>query len=62
MLALAAQLPEYPVVMGMFGVGPTLGPQPVSYTHLAKQLAYQFVSVSEYRRHKLPIEKKRRKL
>ena len=27
MLALAAQLPEYPVVMGMFGVGPTLGPQ-----------------------------------
>ena len=27
MLALAAQLPEYPVVMGTFGVGPTLGPQ-----------------------------------
>ena len=27
MLTLAAQLPEYPVVMGMFGVGPTLGPQ-----------------------------------
>ena len=27
MLALAAQLPEYPVVMDMFGVGPTLGPQ-----------------------------------
>ena len=27
MLALAAQLPEYPIVMGMFGVGPTLGPQ-----------------------------------
>ena len=27
MIALAAQLPEYPVVMGMFGVGPTLGPQ-----------------------------------
>ena len=27
MQALAAQLPEYPVVMGMFGVGPTLGPQ-----------------------------------
>ena len=27
MLALATQLPEYPVVMGMFGVGPTLGPQ-----------------------------------
>ena len=27
MLALAAQLPEYPVVMGMFGLGPTLGPQ-----------------------------------
>ena len=27
MLALAAQLPEYPVVMGMFGVGPTLDPQ-----------------------------------
>ncbi len=24
---LAAQLPEYPVVMRMFGVGPTLGPQ-----------------------------------
>lgn len=27
MLMLAAQLPEYPVVMGMFGVGPVLGPQ-----------------------------------
>ena len=27
MLTLAAQLPEYPVVMGMFGVGPTHGPQ-----------------------------------
>ena len=27
MLTLSAQLPEYPVVMGMFGVGPTLGPQ-----------------------------------
>ena len=27
MQALAAQLPEYPVVMGMFGVGPTLDPQ-----------------------------------
>lgn len=27
MQALASQLPEYPVVMGMFGVGPTLGPQ-----------------------------------
>lgn len=27
MQTLAAQLPEYPVVMGMFGVGPTLGPQ-----------------------------------
>ena len=27
MLALAAHLPEYPAVMGMFGVGPTLGPQ-----------------------------------
>ena len=27
MLTLAAQLPEYPAVMGMFGVGPTLGPQ-----------------------------------
>ena len=27
MLALAAQLPEYPAVMGMFGVGATLGPQ-----------------------------------
>ena len=25
--ALAASLPEYPVVMGMFGVGPKLGPQ-----------------------------------
>ena len=25
--SLAASLPEYPVVMGMFGVGPTLGPQ-----------------------------------
>ena len=27
MQTLAAQLPESPVVMGMFGVGPTLGPQ-----------------------------------
>lgn len=27
MQTLASQLPEYPVVMGMFGVGPTLGPQ-----------------------------------
>ena len=27
MLSLAASLPEYPVVMGMFGVGPALGPQ-----------------------------------
>lgn len=27
MLTLAAQLPEYPVVMRMFGVGPVLGPQ-----------------------------------
>ena len=27
MRALAASLPEYPVVMGMFGVGPALGPQ-----------------------------------
>ena len=27
MQTLAAQLPEYPVVMEMFGVGPTLGPQ-----------------------------------
>jgi transposase len=27
MQTLAAQLPEYPIVMGMFGVGPTLGPQ-----------------------------------
>ena len=27
MLMLVAQLPEYPVVMGMFGVGPVLGPQ-----------------------------------
>lgn len=27
MQALAERLPEYPVVMGMFGVGPTLGPQ-----------------------------------
>ena len=27
MQALAAHLPEYPIVMGMFGVGPTLGPQ-----------------------------------
>lgn len=26
-LMLASQLPEYPVVMGMFGVGPILGPQ-----------------------------------
>ena len=25
MQSLAASLPEYPVVMGMFGVGPTLG-------------------------------------
>src|SRR5699024_3050928 len=27
MQSLASCLPEYPVVMGMFGVGPTLGPQ-----------------------------------
>ena len=27
MQALASQLPEYPVVMDLFGVGPTLGPQ-----------------------------------
>lgn len=27
MLTLASLLPEYPVVMEMFGVGPTLGPQ-----------------------------------
>ena len=27
MQSLVASLPEYPVVMGMFGVGPTLGPQ-----------------------------------
>ncbi len=27
MQTLAASLPEYPVVMGMFGVGPSLGPQ-----------------------------------
>ena len=27
MQALAAALPEYPIVMEMFGVGPTLGPQ-----------------------------------
>ena len=27
MLALASQLPEYPIVMSMFGVGPVLGPQ-----------------------------------
>lgn len=27
MQTLASQLPEYPVVMDMFGVGPTLGPQ-----------------------------------
>ena len=27
MLSLTSQLPEYPVVMKMFGVGPTLGPQ-----------------------------------
>ena len=27
MQALASRLPEYPVVMGMFGVGPALGPQ-----------------------------------
>lgn len=27
MLALASQLPEYPIVMRMFGVGPVLGPQ-----------------------------------
>ena len=27
MQSLASQLPEYPVVMDMFGVGPTLGPQ-----------------------------------
>ena len=25
--SLAASLPEYPIVMGMFGVGPALGPQ-----------------------------------
>ena len=27
MQSMAASLPEYPVVMGMFGVGPALGPQ-----------------------------------
>ena len=27
MLTLASQLPEYPIVMRMFGVGPVLGPQ-----------------------------------
>ena len=27
MLSLASKLPEYPIVMEMFGVGPTLGPQ-----------------------------------
>ena len=27
MQSLTASLPEYPVVMEMFGVGPTLGPQ-----------------------------------
>src|SRR5699024_12024476 len=27
MQSLSSQLPEYPVVMDMFGVGPTLGPQ-----------------------------------
>jgi transposase len=27
MNALASQLPEYPIAMGMFGVGPALGPQ-----------------------------------
>ena len=27
MLSLTSQLPEYPIVMKMFGVGPTLGPQ-----------------------------------
>lgn len=27
MLTLAAQLPEYPIVMRMFGFGPVLGPQ-----------------------------------
>ena len=27
MQSLASQLPEYPIVMGMYGVGPTLGPQ-----------------------------------
>jgi transposase len=27
MNVLASQLPEYPIVMGMFGVGPALGPQ-----------------------------------
>ena len=27
MQSLAASLPEYPVVMGMFGIGPILGPQ-----------------------------------
>ena len=26
MQSLAASLPEYPVVMGMFGIGPALGP------------------------------------
>ena len=30
MQSLAASLPEYPVVMGMFGVGPALGPQLMS--------------------------------
>ena len=30
MQSLAASLPEYPIVMGMFGVGPALGPQPMA--------------------------------
>lgn len=30
MQSLASKLPEYPVVMDMFGVGPTLGPQPIA--------------------------------
>lgn len=30
MNALAESLPEYPVVMEMFGVGPSLGPQPMA--------------------------------
>lgn len=37
MLTLAAQLPEYPIVMRMFGAGPVLGPR--SWQRLAMYAA-----------------------